>query len=255
MLGKYFYHKRIHKSVAAFGTLFNDIYVVRPNSSGGTLNLTKVPISYGPKDKFIERAIEEPDLDNQKVSIKLPRLSFEIVGISYDPTRQVPKMNIEQQPGSSNALRTRIYSPTPYIINFQLTIIAKNQGDALQIFEQIVPNFAPQYTLTMKPFDDYTNIKEDVIVTLEGATLADDYEGAVETRRSVIYTLDFAMKISFSGPINEGNVITKAYTELNITDVSDSDTRLLTITTQPDPLDATAEDDYGFTEIYDFEGQ
>src|SRR6056300_293873 len=215
MFGTYFYHEKIRKCVSIFGRMFNNLYVLRKNSSGAVISQVKVPLSYAPKAKYLERIRENPDLDTDtKIAIKLPRMSFEIVSFTYDQSRQLQKTNNFFQAGSSNTIRNRFYSFVPYSINFQLSIYAKSQDDALQIVEQILPFFNPQYTLTMKPFEDYPDIKEDIPITVVGVNFADDYEGPMEARRTIIYTLDFDMKINLYGPVTETGVITRAITDV-----------------------------------------
>ena len=253
MFGNYYYHERIRKTVAMFGKLFNDIYVLRKNSSGDVISQVKVPLSYAPKDKFLERIRENPDLYNdQKVAIKLPRMSFEIVSVTYDPTRQLPKSNYVNKAGASNSSRSKIYTYVPYNISFQLSIYAKTQDDALQIVEQIIPYFNPQYTLTIKPLADFPDIKEDVPVTLTGVTFTDDYEGSVEQRRTIIYTLDFDIKINFYGPIGEQGIIRKSIVEFYQigAGLADSDVLLQKLTVEPNPLNVSPDSDYGFTETW-----
>jgi hypothetical protein len=253
MFGNYYYHERIRKSVAMFGKLFNNIYVLRKGSAGDVISQVKVPLSYAPKQKFLERLAENPDLyEDQKVAIKLPRMSFEIITINYDPTRQLQKTNTISRVGSSNSVRSKIFSYVPYNISFQLSVYAKNQDDALQIVEQVFPYFNPQYTLTIKPLADFPDIKEDVPVTLTGVTFTDDYEGSVEQRRTIIYTLDFEMKINFYGPISEQGIIRKSIVNFYQigAGLADSDVLYETLTVEPDPLNVSADSDYGFTETW-----
>lgn len=249
MFGTYFYHQRIRKSVAMFGKMFNDIYIVRRDASGNQLNTQKVPLSYAPKRKFLDRIRENPDLlEDTKVAIKLPRMSFEIVSFNYDPQVQLQKTNNFNISGSANTNRNKFNAFVPYIINFQLSIYAKNQDDALQVVEQIIPYFNPQYTLTIKPFEDYTTIAEDVPITLQGITFTDDYESPLEARRTIIYTLDFDMKVRFYGPVGTQEIIRTAKAELYNMEAgsNDSDILIETLTVTPDPADASPDSDYGF---------
>jgi hypothetical protein len=242
MFGNHFYHKKIRKAVAAFGTMFNNVYVIRENSSGNAISQVKVPLSYAPKQKYLERIRGQSDLDNDtKVALKLPRMSFEIASFSYDQTRQLQKTNNFFQSGT-NTTRNRFYSFVPYSINFQLNIYAKSQDDALQIVEQILPYFNPQYTLTMKPFSDFPDIKEDIPITAVGVNFSDDYEGPMEARRTIIYSIDFDMKINLYGPVTETGVITKAIT--NVYDIEGN--QIQRITGVPDPDTITGDSDFGF---------
>ena len=198
MFGTHFYNERVRKSVAIFGSLFNNLYMIR--KSGSTVyEQMKVPLAYAPQRKFLERINEMNDgEDNERqLAIKLPRMSFEISAISYDAQRQLPKMNYFSKTGAEdNQKATKFYAATPYIITFELSVYAKQHDDALQVVEQILPYFTPHYTLTVNPLSDFDDVKEDTPVTLQGVTFSDDYEAVLEARRTIIYTLDFEMKIN-----------------------------------------------------------
>ena len=248
MFGNHFYHRKVRTCVAIFGKLFNNLYVVRPN------NQVKVPLSYAPKDKYLERIRENPDLyTDTQVAIKLPRMSFEITSFAYDNQRQLTKVSNFNTFGSNNTNRQKFFSPVPYNINFQLNIYAKNQDDALQIVEQILPTFNPQYTLTIKPFTtEYPDFKEDIPIIIQGLSFADDFEGGLEQRRTIIYTLDFEMKVSFHGAINTSDIIRQAKTTIFDTAGGaggDSDIAIQRIDTKPNPLTIIGmpDSDFGFT--------
>lgn len=198
MFGDHFYHQRIRKAVAVFGTLFNDIHIIRKNSSGNILSQTKVPLSYGPRRDFLARIdqMNSAGTDERQVAIKLPRMSFEIVAMMYDASRQLPKMNYCKKGSDVEGEGTKLYSPSPYNISFQLSIYAKSQDDALQVVEQILPYFTPHYTLTINPLDEFNDVKEDTPISLVGVTFSDDYEAMLEARRTIVYTLDFEMKMN-----------------------------------------------------------
>lgn len=250
MFGTHFYHQKVRKSVAVFGSLFNNIYVIRKDSNNQVTSSVKVPLAYGPKRKFLDRIREQEDLtEDTKVAIKLPRMSFEILAFDYDQQRQLQKTNNFNRSGTSVNTRNKFYAPTPYNINFQLNVMAKNQDDALQIVEQILPYFNPQYSLTLKPFDNYPTIREDVPIILSGVNFSDDYEGMLEQRRTMVYTLDFIMKINFYGPTSESEIIRSAQASLGQMGIglADSDISYETITVTPDPADADPDDDFGFT--------
>ncbi len=254
MFGNYYYHERIRRSVAIFGKLFNDVYVLRKDSTGNVISTVKVPLSYAPKQKYIDRIREQADLAaGQRVALKLPRLSFEIISLNYDPARQLQKTTNFTQPGTAATSRAKLNVFVPYNISFQLNVYAKTQDDALQIVEQILPYFSPQYNLTIKPLASYPNVKEDVPITLTGVDFADDYEGDVASRRTIIYTLTFEMKINFYGPIADSNVITRAIPKIDIDTQGLADSDYLTITVTPTPAGVSADSDYGFLEVYDYE--
>jgi hypothetical protein len=255
MFGGHFYHSKTKKAVALFGRLFNNIYVVRQNSAGAAISQLRVPLAYAPKQKYLERIRENPDLVNDtQVAIKLPRMSFEIVSLTYDAQRQLAKVGNFTTNSSTGEVnkRQKFFNPVPYSINFQLNAYAKSQDDALQIVEQILPTFNPQYALTIKPFaTEYPNFKEDVQIIIQGVSFSDDFEGAMEQRRTIIYSLDFEMKISYHGPIADTSIIRDA--RAKIFDINaglrDSDIGLETIVVTPNPADVIGLDDstFGFS--------
>lgn len=207
MFGDHFYHERIRKAVAVFGSLFNNIKVVRKDASGNTLSQIKVPLSYSPKRDFLARidAMQNGEDVERQIALKLPRMGFEILAMSYDPTRQMPKMNnCVAYPSSFDGTGSKLYSPVPYTVSFQLNVFAKSQDDALQIVEQILPYFTPHYTVGVKPLAGFSGVVEDTPITLTGITFSDDYEAPLENRRTIIYTLDFDMRISLYKDIATG---------------------------------------------------
>lgn len=252
MFGNYFYHQRTRTAVATFGKLFNDIYVLRKNKAGAIVSTLKVPLSYGPKQKFLERIAEQADLvEDDKVAIKLPRMSFEITGISYDTSRQLPKSNDFNRTGSTANTRNKFRSGQPYVINFDLSVFAKSQDDALQVVEQIIPYFSPQYTLTIKPFSDFDTITEDVPIILSGVNLQNEYQGDVGGRQTIEYNLSFEMHIYFHGPISDQDIVRKvnANTFLIGAGNADSDIPLSRISTTPTPIGVSADSDFGFSTV------
>jgi hypothetical protein len=226
--------------------------VIRKNSSGDVISQVKVPLSYAPKRKYLERIRENPDLTDTPVALKLPRMSFEIVTFQYDTSRQLTKTSNFMTSGTANTNRQKFFTPVPYSINFQLNVYAKSQDDALQVVEQIVPFFNPQYSLTIKPFPtEYPSFKEDIPIIIQTVNFQDDFEGAVEQRRTIVYSMDFEMKISFHGPVSTSNIIRQADAVLSQIGVglADSDLGLETIRVTPNPIDTIglADSDFGFT--------
>lgn len=255
MFGTHFYHQRIRKSVAVFGTLFNNLYVLRKDSTGQVISQVKVPLSYGPQRKFLDRIRTNPDLDaNSQVAIKLPRMSFEIISIQYDQGRQLQKTNSFTQSGLGYGSRKKFYSFVPYNIGFQLSIYAKNQDDALQVVEQILPTFNPQYTLTIKPIDSYPDIKEDMPIALTSVDFSDDYESPLEARRTILYTLTFDMRVNFYGPITNSNVIRTALTNVYEQNrgLADSDLQVAKFRTRPNPFNVSADSDFSYLDSADY---
>lgn len=256
MFGTYFYHEKTRKCVAAFGRMFNNIYVLRKNSSGKVISQVKVPLSYAPKDKYLDRIRENESLtDNTQVAIKLPRMSFEITSITYDTTRQLSKLNNVATTGSLNNNRNKLFTGVPYIISFQLNIYAKTQDDSLQIVEQILPTFNPQYSLTLIPFPEkFPNYREDLPIAIQGVGFQDDFENEIGARRTIIYALDFELRTQFYSGIALAEVIRQANARLFQQGVglADSDVRLETIQVNPDPITTVglSDSDFGFTTTF-----
>lgn len=206
MFGPHFYHSTLRKAVSVFGTIFNDITVIRLDGSGGVLNQIKVPLAYGPKQKFLAR-LEEKSGTDASMAIKLPRMSFEITSIEPDTASRLGKMqSVEEVYGDDATKKKRVRHVTPYNIGMQLNILAKNQDDGLQILEQILPYFQPEYSVTIKPISGW-NYKQDVPIVLTSTSIADEYEGDFASRRVLTYTLDFTMKMRFFGPTQNQGII------------------------------------------------
>jgi hypothetical protein len=251
MFDNYFYHERLRKTVAIFGSLFTKIYVIRTDSNNKVMSTVRVPLAYSPRSKFLARLQQVGEFGkDDSVAIKLPRLSFEMTSIAYDSTRQLAKTNTQLRAATvdDSKQRAKIRQSTPYIVTFSLGVYANNQDDALQIVEQILPYFAPQYTVTMKPYKDYPDVKEDIPITLQSVSFINEGEGLQEQRQTVQYVLDFEVKISFTGPISDGEVITKAITEFEL----NQGTKYSTITTTPTVI-PQYDSDYGFTQTYNYE--
>ena len=197
MLGTYYYHEILRKTVISFGTVFNDIRIRHTNSDGSPFSEMRVPLAYGPVQKFLARLDQQPEL-NKATTMSLPRMSFETTNIVYDPTR---KAGITQTFKASDGTNLRkVYMPVPYNVGFELNIMTKLNDDALQIVEQILPYFQPSFNLTV----DLIKVigeKRDIPVVLDNISFQDDYEGDYETRRALIYTLNFTAKTYLFGPV------------------------------------------------------
>ena len=218
--GQYFYNQTMKKAVAVFGTIFNNIKIVR---QGGSME--RVPLAYGPKSKFLARINADRDqAEKRSIAIKLPRMAFEITSISYDTTAKLNRMNKRFFPiDGSDIKKNTVMQSVPYKLGIQLNILATNQDDALQIFEQILPSFTPEYTIAIKNMEG-PDTSTDVPIVLTSVSFSDEYEGSFETRRTLIYTLDFEMRVRFAGTTSEGKIIrivdTYYYSKLLDTDDS-----------------------------------
>ena len=202
-----YYHGIIRKSIVAFGRLFSDIYIDRKQGdsvTGTTIQRLQIPLAYAPKEKWLVRIEQDPTLENHTY-VSLPRMSFEIIGYSYDPSRKVNRMQ-QIKCGDATGSVSTMYTPVPYNIDLSLYILTKTQEDGLQIVEQILPTFTPEYTLTINAVPDM-NVKLDVPIILNSVAVSDEYDGDFQTRRFVTHTLNFQMKVNLFGPISGRNVI------------------------------------------------
>ena len=246
MLGTYFYHEIIRRTVISFGTLFNEIYIRHKDSGGANISEIKVPLAYGPMQKFLARLQQQAEL-NKPIAMTLPRLSFEMTSIQYDPAR---KANVTQtfKTLDGNNLK-KVYLPVPYNIGFQVNLMSKIQDDALQVVEQILPFFQPSFNLTVDLVNSIGE-KRDIPVVLDSVTFTDDYEGDFSTRRILIYTFNFTAKTYLFGPIansTEG-LIRKVQVDYYTGTDTTTAKREMRYTVTPDPIDAGPEDDFGFNE-------
>ena len=204
--GTPFYNQTVKKAVSVFGTLFNNIKIVKPGKAE-----VRVPIAYGPAQKFLAR-LEQAGSDTDRIAIKLPRMSFEINAITYDAERALNKMNKVTAVGADAQRNIKtVFQGVPYTIGFTLNIIGKEQDSCLQIMEQILPTFKPEYTVSIKDMET-VNKSLDVPVILTGVSFEDAYDGDYETRRTLIYTLEFEMKVKFTGPVVKSPIIKTAET-------------------------------------------
>jgi hypothetical protein len=251
MLGQQFYHESIRKVIIAFGTTFNNIQLVRKDNDGNIKQSMKVPLAYGPRQKWLTRLNEDADL-SKTVAITLPRIGFEIQNLQYDPNRKLNRVQKFKKVKSANDDRLDSqYMPVPYNLNIQLYVMAKESDDSLQIIEQILPYFQPDYTLTINDMADM-GIKRDVPIVLNSVAYEDNYQGDFETRRALIYTLDFTAKFYLYGPVTSQAVIKTVQVD-QYTDLPDkAPKREQRYTVSPKPANADADDDFGFNETTSF---
>jgi len=205
MFSGHFYHEHIKRAVAVFGTLFNNMSVVKKNGSGNVISTIKVPLAYGPRQKFLARIQDEKYLTDPKLAIRLPRMSFEIISMSYDTNTKLQKGVTRTLASSDPTKKQTILNPVGYRMGLQLNIMTKNQDEALQLLEQIVPFFQPEYTVTVKEVQN--NFKSDMPFVLQSVTMSDDYEGDFLSRRAIIYTLEFETRVRFYGPLGDKGII------------------------------------------------
>jgi len=224
----YFYNEILRRTIISFGTLFNNITIEQDNS------VLKVPLAYGPTQKFLARIEQSPDL-NKPTAITLPRMSFEFTGLTYDATRKVTTtQQFSVKDPSDGTEVKKAFMPVPYNMQFELSVMTKLNDDALQIVEQILPFFQPAYNLTVELVESIKE-KRDIPVVLENITMEDDYEGDFTKRRVLLYTLRFTAKTYLFGPVSSAtkDVIKRATVSyLTGTDTSNAD-RSLTYSVTP----------------------
>jgi len=246
MFGRYFYNQSMRKMTVAFGQLFNKIQIKHKDASGTTIQSIAVPLAYAPKEKFLTRLDQQPDLDQKEFAITLPRMSFEISGISYDSSRKLTRIQKYKtvKPDKEGKVLNYNYTPVPYNISYTLNIFTATAESGLQIVEQILPSFQPDYTVTVVAVPEL-DIKRDVPIVLNDVNYVDSYSGDYTSRRAVIYTLNFTAKTYLFGPANTQKVIKKVQSDL-YTDTPEA-TREERIVITPNPTSADADDDFGFT--------
>ena len=223
---EYFYHEILRKTIISFGRLFNGLNIKHTDSNDATTSVIKVPLAYGPTQKFLARLEQQADL-NKPVQITLPRMSFEFIGMNYDPARKVTTTQtfISGATGDKSSQK-KTYMPVPYNMSFELSIMTKLNDDALQITEQILPYFQPAYALSVDLVESIGE-KRDIPVTLDSITMVDDYEGDYSTRRVLLYTLRFTAKTYLFGPVSSAatDIIKKVSIGYIAADSSSADSR------------------------------
>lgn len=219
MFGETWNHDVLRKYVILFGTVFNDIYIVRTNNSGEKVQTLKVPLSYGPKEKYLARLEGNPTLSNQVAAV-VPRITFEMTSFQYDSARKLNTLNrvSKQSTTSSDDVIKYQYYPVPWNINFQMSILVKNAEDGTRIIEQILPYFTPDWTASVNLVPEVDGPR-DIPIILDDISVEDTYEGAFDQRRAIIWTLNFTMKAWLYGPTKKAGLI--KFAEANIRPTSD----------------------------------
>jgi hypothetical protein len=253
MFGNYFYNESMRRMTIGFGQIFNNIQIKRKNDAGKIIQTIRVPLAYGPKEKFLVRLDQQSSLSNREFAITLPRMGFEISSIAYDPTRKLTRIQKFKQvkSGKDGKVLDFNYTPVPYNISYNLFSFTASAEAGLQIIEQILPFFQPDFTVTINAIPTL-NIKRDIPIILNSVNYEDTYSGDFTTRRAVIYTLNFTAKTYLFGPSTSQKVIKTVQTD----QYSDTDrvnkARESRIIVVPSPTTADADDDFGFTTTIDF---
>ena len=268
MFGRTWNHDSLRKYIIVFGTVFNDIYINRLSATGEVLQTLKVPLTYGPKDKVLSRLEQSPRLDNQ-VGIILPRISFEMTTMEYDPTRKLNTLNKLTKQSATAGTDDEVkyqYQPVPYDMQFEMNILVKNAEDGTRIVEQIVPYFTPAFTVSVNVVPEVDGPR-DIPIVLNSISSQDQYEGNFEQRRALIWTLNFTLKGWLYGPSKKSKLIKHAETVFRFpedvtTGNTDNTANTIVVTSRPgltangvatsnvaasiDYAEIISTDDYGF---------
>jgi len=244
----HFYNQGMRKMTIAFGQIFNNIQIKRTGSDS-TIQSIRVPLAYAPKEKFLVRLDQQPNLEDRQFAVTLPRMGFEISGIEYDGSRKLTKVQKFKTTKTNTGVMNYNYMPVPYNISYNLYCFTATAEGGLQIVEQILPYFQPDYTVTINVVPEM-GIKRDVPIVLNNINYEDSYSGDFESRRAVIYTLNFTAKTYLYGPASTQKVIRETQADMH-TDLPAA-TREERITVVPNPESADADDDFGFTTTISF---
>ena len=261
---QYFYNGTIRRTVIAFGTIFNNIELRDLDEAGNEVIREKVPLAYGPRDKFLTRLEDLPNLDKQ-VQMTLPRMYFEMTSYSYDGTRKTSPIQVYKNTDDATGGVRKQYMPVPYNIGFELGILAKSQDDGLSILEQILPYFQPSFNIPIKMITDMDEVR-DVPVVLNSVYYTDQYDGDFKQRRYLEYRLSFTVKTYLYGPLTNISVIKKSIMEIgNMKDNTRRKDIRLTYTpkakkdydgdgqiTAADDVLVQPDDNFGFNEGFEF---
>ena len=199
----HFKNDSVRKLVVAFGSLFNNIKLLQKDENNND-RLLPVPLSYATKEKFVKRLTEPSSIsDKTRVEITLPRMSFELVGLLFDPTRKLNKMNKKVCHDGTNG--SSMFSEVPYNFNFNLNVYTRNLEENFQIMEQILPYFSPEFVVSVKMNDLHRSV--DIPISINATALTQEYEGDFSTRRFIVSTYQFIVKSYVYGPIKTDYII------------------------------------------------
>ena len=248
MFGNYFYNESMRRMTIGFGQIFNNIQIKRKDSNGNVTQSIRVPLAYAPKEKFLARLDQQASLTDREFAITLPRLSFEISGIQYDSSRKLTRVQKYKtvKSGIDGKVLNFNYVPVPYNVSYNLYSFTASAEAGLQIIEQILPFFQPDFTVTVNAIPEL-DIKRDIPIVLNSVNYEDTYSGDFSQRRAVIYTLGFTAKTYLFGPASTQKVIKETQTDLYTDTDTTNKAREMRIVITPNPTTADADDDFGFT--------
>lgn len=248
MLKHKYYWGHVRKVITAFGVLFNGIQFDRIDKDGNVSQTIRVPLAYAPRQKFIAKILGNPESYEQEFQVNLPRMSFEIMSVYYDASRKVSPVQTTRTIDTKNNTVLSQYAPTPYNLDIKLHVYAKNQDDALQIVEQILPFFNPDYNLNLKAVSEL-DIVNDLQIVLTDVSFNDNYEGTMNEARMIIWSLTFTVKMNLFGPVNKQGVIKRAIVDF----YSDAElkNKIERYKAEVNPFDANEDDDHTINEMFE----
>jgi hypothetical protein len=253
---EFFYNRTIRKIVVAFGTIFNDLQIIRFTKAGVEKERIRVPLSYGAKEKYMTRLLSDPDL-LKSVNTVVPRISFDMTGMAYDPSRkQITTAKNFATNNSTTTLKSQ-RMPVPYTFDFSMSIYVRNTEDGTQILEQILPFFTPDYTVTVKFIPSMGDVgSSDMPITLNSVSNEVDYEGDMASTRLIIWNLEFTARSYIWPAIKEESYIRNANANVYIetTTTSNVTTNNLTVIfhTESDNAAAMIDDEFGFADSINY---
>lgn len=247
--GSVFYNSAVRKAIISFGRLFSDIKINRVSPSNSDISkVIQIPLSYAPKEKWLRRLEEQPSLE-KPLAITLPRMSFEILSMSYDSKRKLGRIQKLTKYDTENSTLTTQYTPVPYNLNINLYVVSSKLEDGLQIVEQILPYFSPEYSVTSNMIPEI-DAAVDIPIILNSVSMEDNYDGSFLERRAIIYTLGFTVQIQLFGPVSNNGSIKTVITTIGDTD---SEETQATYTAEVVPEESGPDDDYEIEESWEEE--
>lgn len=239
-----FYNKTLLKLITGIGNIFVGMTIDEKDENCDSVKIVRVPIAYGPKNKWLSRLQSEPDLESAHIKMTLPRMSFEITDLRYDATRKIGTQGSFIQ-GQINGQATKVFNPVPYDVIIKLYTIAKDQEDSLKMLEQILPFFSPILEIKILQFPELGMMKS-IPIQLDGVTVDDNYDTGVQTQRVVVQTFTFTAKVDFFGPVfTSDKVIKRTIVDVSTRNLSEVDT---TYTAEVVPFEANKDDVYEIQE-------
>ncbi len=259
----WFYHKGLRKILTCFGTIFDNLTVKRIDSNGDVIEEFKVPLTYGPKEKYVYRTTQDPDIVNREVQSIYPRMTFEMQALYYDGDRKLPKLEFNVKETDNQTLLKQL-QPVPYNLKIKLSIISKYTDTAYQIVEQILPFFTPNLTVQYVSIPEL-DLHDDLHVNLDNVSFSDNWDGNFTEKREIIWDLNFTVNAFFYGPIEEQGIIREIIVNTHTQIPEDPDTgeidgslealhkipRVMRVTITPDPANANPDDPYEIVETFE----